>query len=122
MRRKSATGLMPMSTTRSQRGLCKRAGAAALLFAGALILAGCSASTIADHMPTATGGLPEGVPQRPANPAAYPAVHDMPPARDTTVLSDAEQKKLEADLAAARNRLGGQDGSTGKPAASARNP
>jgi hypothetical protein len=122
MRRKSATGLMSISTTRSQRGSCKRAGAAALLLAGALILAGCSASTVADHLPTAAGGLPDGAPQRPAKPAAYPAVHDMPPARDNAVLSDEEQKKLEADLAAARNRLGAQSGAAGKPAASARNP
>ena len=35
---------------------------------------------------------------------AYPAVHDMPPKRNSVVLSDEEQKKLEADLAAARNR------------------
>ena len=94
--------------------------AAAVLLAGAMILAGCSASIIADHMPTALGGLPEGVPQRPANPPAYPAVHDMPPARDSAVLSDAEQTKLEADLAKARERLGNPP--TGKPAGRARNP
>ena len=29
---------------------------------------------------TSMGGLPEGTPARPATPAAYPAVHDMPPA------------------------------------------
>lgn len=34
----------------------------------------------------------------------YPAVHDMPPPRATTVLTDAETKKLESDLIAARNR------------------
>jgi hypothetical protein len=99
--------------------------AAVLLLAGAVILAGCSASIYADHIPTAVGGLPEGVPQRPANPPAYPAVHDLPPARDSAVLSDAEQTKLEADLAKARDQLGGQSGqsgSTAKPAGSARNP
>jgi hypothetical protein len=96
--------------------------AATLLFAGSMILAGCSASSVADHIPTALGGLPEGVPQRPAKPPAYPAVHDMPPSRDSAVLSDAEQTKLEADLAKARDRLGAQSGSTAKPAGSARNP
>ena len=96
--------------------------AAVLLLAGAAILAGCSASIYADHIPTAVGGLPEGVPQRPANPPAYPAVHDVPPARDSAVLSDAEQTKLEADLAKARDRLGAQSGPADKPAGSARNP
>jgi len=79
-------------------------------------LAGCSAgSMMADHMPTAAGGLPEGVPQRPTKPSAFPAVHDMPPPRGSTVLTDAEQKKLEDDLVAARKR-------TAKPAGGAGNP
>jgi hypothetical protein len=68
-----------------------------------MALAGCG-STIADRAPTALGGLPEGSPQRPAAVGAYPAVHDMPPPRATTVLSDADAKKLEDDLVAARNR------------------
>jgi len=119
MRRESATCLTPMSTLRSQRSFSERAMAAALLVAGAVILAGCSASTIADHLPAAAGGIPEGAPQRSASPPAYPAVHDMPPARESAVLSDEEQKKLEADLAAARDRLSNPGG---KPAASARNP
>jgi hypothetical protein len=109
----------------SQRSLRQRnlgLVAAALLLAGSMILAGCSASTVADHIPTALGGLPEGVPQRPAKPPAYPAVHDMPPARDSAVLSDAEQTKLEADLAKARDRLGAQSGPADKPAGGTRNP
>jgi hypothetical protein len=84
--------------------LSRRAFAAALV-AGAGLLAGCSGgSTIADRLPTALGGLPEGTPQRPTTASGYPAVHDMPPPRPTTVLSDAEQTKLESDLVAARNR------------------
>src|ERR1700747_3500820 len=72
---------------------------------GACVLAGCSGgSIVADHLPTAVGGLPEGAPQRPTTTSAYPAVHDMPPSRPTTVLTDAEQTKLESDLVAARNR------------------
>ena len=78
--------------------------AVALLLAGGMILAGCSGSIIADHMPSMAGGLPEGAPQRPADPPAYPAVHDAPPARENAVLTDEEQRKLEADLAAARER------------------
>jgi len=58
-------------------------------------------------MPAAVGGLPESTPQRPATPATYPAVHDLPPPRATTILTDAEQKKLEDDLIAARNRAEG---------------
>lgn len=84
------------------------------------MLAACSTGgTIADHMPTAVGGLPEGAPQRPATPAAYPAVHSMPPPRTDTMLSDAEQKKLEDELVAARNRAAG---TTAKPAGGSGSP
>jgi len=90
--------------SRSQRPVPRRALAAALVGV-AVVLAGCSAgSTVADHLPTALGGLPDGTPQRPGTSGAYPAVHDMPPPRATTVLTDAETKKLESDLVAARNR------------------
>jgi hypothetical protein len=114
--------------------LVRRGLVAALLMAGAVVLAGCSATIIADHMPTATGGLPEGAPQRPAEPAPYPAVHDLPPKRESIVLTDEEQKRLEDDLIAARARTSGAAGkpssskpsdskpSDSKPAGSARNP
>ena len=93
-----------MSRMRSQWPLSRRALAAALIAGGGL-LGGCTGgNTIADHLPTALGGLPDGTPQRPTKASAYPAVHDMPPARPTTVLTDAEQTKLESDLAAARTR------------------
>lgn len=93
-----------MLISRSQRPVPRRALAAALV-AVAVVLAGCSAgSTVADHLPNAVGGLPEGTPQRPTTSMPYPAVHDMPPPRATTVLTDAETKKLESDLIAARNR------------------
>jgi len=75
--------------------------------AGAAELAGCSSgSFLGDHIPTAIGGLPEGAPERPGTPMIYPAVHDMPPPRNNTTLSEDEKKKLEGDLIAARNRLG----------------
>jgi hypothetical protein len=106
--------------SQSQQRLARQVLLAALLVAGGVILAGCSAGTIADHMPTAAGGLPEGTPQRPVTPAAYPAVHDLPPKRESTMLSDEEQKKLEDDLIAARNRTSGAAAT--KPAGSARNP
>ncbi len=78
------------------RGL--RAGAAVLLVS---LLAAC-ASTFGE-LPTAVGGLPQGTPEREATPAAYPAVHDMPPPRQATVLTADEQKKATAELAAARD-------------------
>jgi hypothetical protein len=109
-----------MSTWRSSQTLPARAMAVALLLAGAMILAGCSGSIIADHMPSMAGGLPESAPQRPADPPAYPAVHDAPPARENAVLTDEEQRRLEADLAAARERVSNPP--TGKPAARVRNP
>ena len=37
---------------------------------------------LGDHLPNAVGGLPEGAPARPAADTAYPAVHNVPPARD----------------------------------------
>lgn len=69
----------------------------------ATTLSACS-STVLSEMPAAVGGLPAGTPERPITPAAYPAVHDMPPPRDDAVLTDAEQKKAQADLVAARDR------------------
>ena len=79
------------------------------------LLAGCAGTHMGDQMPAAVGGLPEGVPQRPETPPAYPAVHDMPPARSSTVLTAAEQKKLEDDLAAARARAATATGSARNP-------
>ena len=87
--------------------------AGALLVAAAALLSGCSGSLIADHMPAAIGGLPEDAPARPTTEVAYPAVHNMPPARATTPLSYDQQKQLEDDLVAARNRYGGNPDTTG---------
>src|SRR4051812_26522294 len=88
-----------------QRGMLPaRLLTAALLTAGAAILAGCTVGSLGDNMPTAAGGLPENTPARPATPAVYPAVHDLPPPRTDNVLTDEERAKLEADLIAARNR------------------
>lgn len=47
-------------------------------------------------------GLPDSAPQRPITPAAYPAVHVMPPPRTAAMLTEMERQKLEADLVAAR--------------------
>jgi hypothetical protein len=63
---------------------------------------------VADHLPASMGGLPEGTPARPQASGVYPAVHDVPPDRETTTLSEYEQKRLENDLLQARDRLTGK--------------
>jgi hypothetical protein len=74
------------------------------------------------------GGLPEGVPQRPTTPAAYPAVHAMPPARADEPLSDADKKRLREDLAKMRDSAARDAAAaisadpTGRNAGTARNP
>jgi hypothetical protein len=72
-----------------------------------VVLAGCASIServagTASESPLI--GLPAGTPERPASPPPFPAVHDMPPARTNTVLTDAEQQKMEDDLMAARDR------------------
>lgn len=49
-------------------------------------------------------GMPENTPPRPATPAAYLPVHDLPPPRKAPVLSLEEQKKIERELVAARDK------------------
>jgi hypothetical protein len=98
-------------------GVLPRIAAAALFACAATLLSGCSGSLIADHLPAAAGGLPEDAPARPAAETAYPAVHNMPPARATTPLSYDQQKQLEDDLIAARNRYGGNPDATGSTGA-----
>lgn len=73
----------------------------ALVWAGSFFLASCS--TVLSEMPAQVGGLPAGAPPRPAAAPAYPAVHDMPPPRTAAVLTEAEKKKVEAELAAMRD-------------------
>jgi len=93
----------------------------AALFAVPAIISGC-ASSVADRVPTAIGGLPEGTPPRPETPSAYPAVHDMPPPREEAVLTSEQQKQVEDELIAARNRAAGAPtGSISKGAGSTRN-
>jgi hypothetical protein len=72
----------------------------AALLASALAVSGCSTS-IAD-LPGV--GLPSDAPQRPKEAAGYLPVHDLPPDRDEAAMKPAEQAKLQAELAAARDR------------------
>lgn len=62
-------------------------------------LGGC-ATQVAD-MPLV--GLPANTPARPATPAEYLPVHDLPAARQETVLNPDQRDKLEKDLVAARD-------------------
>jgi hypothetical protein len=93
---------------------------AALLLAAAL--AGCS--SMGDHVPASMGGLPEGVPERQAGPAQFPAVHDMPPQRQDSALNEAESKRLREELKNTRNRITPTEttGGTAAKAGGARNP
>lgn len=106
-----------MTATFSIRRAAKVA-AALLLVASA---AGCS--SVIDNMPTGLGGLPEGVPQRQAAPASYPAVHDTPPARQEGALNEVQSKRLREELKNVRNRVAVPDatGSSDR-AGGARNP
>ena len=69
----------------------------------AVALAGCAPGPTIDRLPGELG-LPANTPARPATPYLYPAVHDMPPVRLATPLSEEAQVKLEKDLAAIRDR------------------
>jgi hypothetical protein len=60
------------------------------------------------------GGLPANAPERPADAYLYPAIHDMPPTRATPTLNEAQQKRVEDELAAARDRQRGPAGQAPK--------
>jgi hypothetical protein len=83
----------------------------------ATALSACSAGPLSDRLPESLGGMPAGVPTRPATPYQYPAVHDMPPARSTEPMNDDEQWKLEKELRAARDRQEAVEGQGGQGAA-----
>jgi hypothetical protein len=101
--------------------MARAAGWRVAAFAAALALSGCS--SVVDSVPTALGGLPEGVPQRPAGDAAYPAVHDMPPARQDGALSEAERNRLRDELKDTRDRVTRPDTIRARSnAGTARNP
>jgi hypothetical protein len=93
-------GTMSMIREPGRKWLWRAPAALLVVLAGGL--AGCSSAI--DQVPTWAGGLPNGVPERPAMPPAYPAVHDMPPPRNDTVLTEAERKKLKDDLNAMRTK------------------
>jgi hypothetical protein len=74
-------------------------GWAALLMA-ALALGGCS-SQIAD-LPLV--GTPADAPARPKEAGAFLPVNELPPDRDEATMDPKERAKIQAELAAARDR------------------
>ena len=80
-----------------------------MLVAWAVVLGGCSSNLNNFGDPSVTGGasISSQARQEPAGtPApAYPLVHDMPPPRNSVILTDYEQKRLENELIAARRDL-----------------
>ena len=71
-----------------------------LLLAAPLALGGCS-TQIAD-IPAV--GLPADAPPRPKEVGSYLPVHDLPPERAEAVMKPDEQKRIQSELIAARDR------------------
>ena len=68
-------------------------------------LAGCSSISekFRDTAAALPGvGLPADAPERTAQPVAFPAVHDVPPPRNSVTLTDTEQTQMERELVKAR--------------------
>lgn len=86
----------------ASRPLAIAVACAAALASG---LGGCASVSSAPVIDAVPAGilLPEGVPKRPAEPTAYPAVHDMPPPRLERTLSASEQKQATSDLMSIRD-------------------
>lgn len=93
------SGDVTISVRRHTHPLRRSPVLAGVMLLGAA-LGGC-ASTIAD---APLVGLPANTPARPAAPAEYLPVHDIPAPRQERVLDQAQQDKLEKDLLSARDR------------------
>jgi hypothetical protein len=77
-------------------------------FIAAVGLAGCGSISekFRDTAAALPGvGLPADVPERPAQPVAFPAVHDIPPPRNSVTLTNPEQDQMERELVKARDEL-----------------
>jgi hypothetical protein len=90
----------------------RRAWTVTALVTLALSVGGC-ATSIAD-MPLV--GVPAGAPARPNEAAAYPAVHDIPAAREQSPMDPTEQSKIAKELIAARDRQATVAGTNPPPA------
>ena len=90
-----------------------------LVFALPAALAGCSAASLVESAPFDMG-MPAGAPARPAVAPQFPAVHDMPPPRADSTLSEDEQEKLERELMAVRDSQEGRPPAQNKKATTAK--
>jgi len=79
--------------------------AAGMVAAAGLSACGSISQNLASTMSQMPAvGVSGSAPARPENPPPYPAVHDLPPPRERTVLTEIEQQKLEDDLVNDRDR------------------
>src|SRR5436305_378962 len=92
-------------------GRIKRLITGALL-AATLAVGGCS-TQIAD-LPAV--GLPADAPPRPKEAGSYLPVHDLPPDRAEAAMKLDEQKKIQSELIAARDRQASSGTAQGAPA------
>ena len=88
----------------------------------ATVLTGCAPGSMIDRIPGEIGGLPAGAPARPETPHEYPAVHDMPPNRASSPMTEEEQVRLEKELINVRDRQEGRPAATKKAAPTAKKP
>jgi hypothetical protein len=77
--------------------------AAPLALAAAFGMSACG--SVGTQIPPSLGGLPPEAPPRPAVQSQFPNVYDTPPVRPAKLMSEQEQAKTEAELAAVRNRV-----------------
>ena len=94
-------------TASRHEGAFRRCRFVASMLAAAAGLSGCASISekfrdSASQMPGI--GLPAGAPERTAEQAGYPAVHDIPPPRNSVTLTNMEQQTLQDDLVAARDQ------------------
>lgn len=82
------------------------------LLAATLTLGGCS-TQIAD-IPAV--GLPADAPPRPKEVGGYLPVHDLPPERSEAAMKQDEQKRIQSELIAARDRQAASGTSQSAPA------
>lgn len=78
-----------------------------LAFAAALGSAGCG-SVAGVNGSGLIGDLPPEAPAREAVQAPYPDIYATPPPRDAKLVSESEQARIEAELAASRQKVQAQ--------------
>ena len=85
-----------------QHHLRRRRGAILALILALPVFTSCS--TVLSQLPESMGGEPASMPERSATPAAYPAVHDMPPPRTDAVLTEKQRQDATSELDEIRAR------------------